>query len=46
MKLTAQEVFNKLLLEDKIKEVKGQIKFYLGDVNIIVKQLHKCITQL
>lgn len=38
MKLTAQEVFNKLLLEDKIKEVKGQIKFYLGDVNIIVKQ--------
>jgi hypothetical protein len=38
MKLTAQEVFNKLLLEDKILEVKGQIKFYLGDVNIIVKQ--------
>jgi hypothetical protein len=38
MKLTAQEVFNKLLLEDKILEVKGQIKFYLGNVDIIVKQ--------
>lgn len=38
MKLTAQEVFNKLMLEDKILEVKGQIKFYLGNVDIIVKQ--------
>ena len=38
MKLTAEEVFNKLLLDDKILEVKGQIKFYLGNVNIIVKQ--------
>lgn len=38
MKLTAQEVYNKLVNEDKILELKGQIKFYLGDVNIIVKQ--------
>jgi len=38
MKLTAQEVFNKLMLDDKILEVKGQIKFYLGSVDIIVKQ--------
>lgn len=38
MKLTVKEVFNKLMLEDKILEVKGQIKFYLGDVDIVVKQ--------
>ena len=38
MKLTAQEVYNKLMLEDKILEVKGQIKFYLGNVDIVVKQ--------
>jgi len=38
MRLTAQEVYNKLVNEDKILELKGQIKFYLGDVNIIVKQ--------
>ncbi|HPF00765.1 MAG TPA: NgoBV family restriction endonuclease [Bacteroidales bacterium] len=38
MKLTAQEVFNKLMLEDKILEVKGQIKFYLGNVSIVVRQ--------
>ena len=38
MKLTAEEVYNKLLNEDKILTVKGQIKFYLGDVDIVVKQ--------
>lgn len=38
MKLTAQEVYEKLVKEDKILELKGQIRFYLGDVNIIVKQ--------
>lgn len=38
MRLTAQEVYNKLVNEDKILELKGQIRFYLGDVNIIVKQ--------
>ena len=38
MKLTANEVFEKLMIDDKILEVKGQIKFYLGNVDIIVKQ--------
>lgn len=38
MKLSAQEVYEKLLNEDKILELKGQIKFYLGNVDIIVKQ--------
>lgn len=38
MKLTATEVYNKLIGEDKILEVRGQIKFYLGGVDIIVKQ--------
>lgn len=38
MKLTSQEVYDKLMNEDKILELKGQIKFYLGDVDIIVRQ--------
>lgn len=38
MRCTAQEIYNKLLNDDKILELKGQIKFYLGDVDIIVKQ--------
>lgn len=38
MRLTAEEVYNKLINDDKILEVKGQIRFYLGDVDIIVKQ--------
>lgn len=38
MKLSAQEVFNKLMFDDKVLEVKGQIKFYLGNVSIVVKQ--------
>lgn len=38
MRLTAKQVYEKLVNEDKILELKGQIKFYLGDVDIIVKQ--------
>jgi len=38
MNLTAEELYTKLLQEDKILDIKGQIKFYLGDVKIIVKQ--------
>lgn len=38
MKLTAQEIYDKLLNEDHILDLEGQIKFFLGDVNIIVCQ--------
>lgn len=38
MKVTAQQVYDMLLNDDKIKEQEGQIKFFLGDVDIIVKQ--------
>ena len=38
MKLTAQEVFNKLVNQDDILHLAGQIRFYLGDVDIIVRQ--------
>lgn len=38
MRLTAQQVYEKLVNEDKITELEGQIKFYLGEVSIIVKQ--------
>jgi len=38
MKLTAEEVFQKLLNEEKILEIQGQIRFYLGNVDIVVKQ--------
>lgn len=38
MRLTAQEVYEKLINEDGILRLEGQIKFSLGDVNIIVKQ--------
>ena len=38
MKLTAQQVYNKLINEDRLLELEGQIKFFLGDVDIIVKQ--------
>ena len=38
MRLTAQEIYDKLLNDDHILKLEGQIKFYLGDVNIIVKQ--------
>ena len=38
MKLTAQEVYDRLINQDKILDIKGQIKFYLGDIDIVVKQ--------
>lgn len=38
MKLTAEAVYHKLLNEDKILEIQGQIKFYLGNVDIVVRQ--------
>lgn len=38
MRLTSQEIYDKLVNEDKILELKGQIKFCLGDVSIIVRQ--------
>lgn len=38
MQLNALKVFEKLLDEDKLLEIEGQIKFFLGDVDIIVKQ--------
>lgn len=38
MRLSAQEIYDKLLNVDYILELEGQIKFFLGDVNIIVRQ--------
>lgn len=38
MKLTANEIYDNLVNKDKIFDLKGEIKFYLGDVSIIVKQ--------
>jgi len=38
MLITAEKLFKKLLEEEKILEINGQIKFFLGQVNIIVKQ--------
>lgn len=38
MKVNALKVFEKLLDEYKLLEIEGQIKFFLGDVDIIVKQ--------
>lgn len=38
MRLTAQQIYDKLINEDEIKTVKGQIRFHLGDVSIIVKR--------
>lgn len=38
MILTAQQVYDKLINEDKILTLQGQIKFFFGDVDIIVKQ--------
>lgn len=38
MRLTSQEVYDKLINEDRILELQGQIRFYLGDVDIIVHQ--------
>lgn len=38
MRLSAQEVYDKLVNEDEILKLTGQIKFYLGDVDIVVRQ--------
>lgn len=38
MNTTAQEIYRRLIEEDHIKEVTGQITFDLASVNIIVKQ--------
>lgn len=38
MRLSAQEIYDKLLNVDHILELEGQIKFFLGDVNINVRQ--------
>ena len=38
MRLSAKQVYDKLVNEDKILELQGQIKFFFGDVDIIVKQ--------
>ena len=38
MRVSAQEIYNRLLKDEKILEIEGQIKFYLGDVDIVVKQ--------
>jgi type II restriction enzyme len=38
MRLTAQQVYDKLINDDRVLELQGQIKFYFGDVDIIVKQ--------
>lgn len=37
-KLSPEDVYERLLNVDKILTIEGQIRFYLGDVNIIVKQ--------
>ena len=36
--MTAQEIYHKLIYDDKIKTIKGQIRFKLGDVGIVVKK--------
>lgn len=38
MKLTVEEIYNKLINDDKILTKKGRITFSLGDINIIVRQ--------
>ena len=38
MKLTAQQIVDRLINEDQILTQTGQIKFFLGKVNIVVKQ--------
>lgn len=38
MRLTAQQIYNKLVNEDRILEIEGRITFDFGDVNIVVKQ--------
>lgn len=36
--LSAEEVYNRLINVDRIKSVEGQIRFFLGDVDIVVRQ--------
>jgi type-2 restriction enzyme nlaIV len=36
--VTPRELFESLVEKDRILEIKGQIRFYLGDVDIVVKQ--------
>lgn len=38
MQLTSEQIFKKLVEDDKILSLNGQIRFFLGDVDIIVKQ--------
>ena len=38
IRLTAEQIYDRLLHVDNIKEVEGQIRFFLGDVDIIVRQ--------
>lgn len=38
IKMTAQEVYDRLINVDKIKTIKGQIRFSLADVGIVVKK--------
>ena len=38
MRLTAQQVYDKLINDDRILEIEGRITFDFGDVNITVKQ--------
>lgn len=38
IKLTAEEIYHRLIHQDRILEVQGQIAFSLSDVSIIVKQ--------
>lgn len=38
MRLNSQSIYDKLINDDKILELQGQIQFFFGDVAIIVKQ--------
>lgn len=38
LRLSADQVYDRLLNVDKIKTVEGQIRFFLGDVSIVVRQ--------
>lgn len=38
MRLEPQEIYDKLVNDDNILQIEGQIKFFLGDVDIVVKQ--------
>lgn len=38
IRMSAQEVYEALLSEERITEIEGQIRFYLGTVDIVVRQ--------